>query len=410
MAIGKLGSGLLRALALAVVGVLVIAGIMMLRGGDEQKTLTASFPRTVSIYEGSDVRVLGVPIGTVDKVEPSGTTVKVTMSYDSSVKIPESAKAAIIAPSVVGDRYVQLTPVYESGPVMKDGASLPESDTGVPLELDQIYQSLDDIAVALGPNGANKEGALTRLLRSTAANFGGQGEQFKETIHNLARFTSTLDNNKEALFGAAREVERFVNALKENDQTVRDFNDSLAAASGVLAGERDDLAAALRNLGVATGEVASFVRENRESLSSNIKGLVQLTGILVKQRDALAETLTDAPVALSNLYHTYNPRSGTLDTRSNFAYNSGALQSDPLGTLCSLISPVQETRAICDQLKQGAGGGTSSGGGGLGGLGGALGGLTGAGRAATGKGPLSKDVVTIEPIDTSLAGILGRTR
>jgi len=410
-AFGKVGPGLLRALALAVVGVIVIAAVMTLRGGPDQKTLVASFPRTVSIYEGSDVRVLGVPVGTVDTVEPAGTTVKVTMSYDSSVKIPADAKAAIIAPSVVGDRYVQLTPVYEKGAVLQDGASLPESDTGVPLELDQIYQSLDDIAVALGPDGANKEGALTRLLRSTAANFGGQGEQFKETIHNLARFTSTLDNNKEALFGAASQIERFVNALKQNDQTVRDFNDSLASASGVLASERGDLAAALHNLGVATGDVATFVRENRASLSSNIKGLVQLTAILVKQRAALGETLTDAPVALSNLYHTYNPRTGTLDTRSNFNYNTGALQSDPLGTLCSLISPVQATHEICSQIKKGAGAGTSAPGtGGLSGLGG-LGGLTGgAGRAAPARGPISKDVVTIEPIDTTLAGILGRQR
>ena len=39
---------------------------------DDTKTLTAHFPRTISIYEGSDVRVLGVPVGTVDRVTPVG--------------------------------------------------------------------------------------------------------------------------------------------------------------------------------------------------------------------------------------------------------------------------------------------------------------------------------------------------
>ena len=39
------------------------------------KTLTAHFPRTVSLYEGSDVRVLGVPVGKVDKVDAAGTDV-----------------------------------------------------------------------------------------------------------------------------------------------------------------------------------------------------------------------------------------------------------------------------------------------------------------------------------------------
>jgi len=330
----------------------------------------------------------------VDTVEPAGTTVKVTMTYDSTVKVPADAKAAIIAPSVVGDRYVQLTPVYKSGPVMKDGATLDTDSTGIPLELDQIYQSLDDITVALGPNGANKEGALTRLLQSTAKNFGGQGEQFNETIHNLSRFTSTLDNNKDALFDTAREVERFVGALEKNDQTVRDFNDSLAAASSVLEGERDDLAAALRNLGIATEQVSSFVKENQQALSDNIKGLVQVTDILVRQRDALDETLSAAPTALSNLYHTYNPHAGTLDTRTNMGENINALAANPIETLCSLVAPVEGSKALCDQLK------------GLGGLGRSA---PGNGQRV-GRGPIGKDVVVVEPVDTSLAGILGEQR
>ena len=38
------------------------------------------------IYEGTDVRVLGVPVGKVETVEPAGTDVKVTMSYDAEVQ------------------------------------------------------------------------------------------------------------------------------------------------------------------------------------------------------------------------------------------------------------------------------------------------------------------------------------
>ena len=100
-----------------VVALLVAAGFTFL-GGEERKTLTAHFPRTVSLYEGSDVRVLGVAVGTVDSVTPSGTDVVVKISYEESVKIPSDAKAVIISPSVVGDRYVQLTPAYTGGEVL----------------------------------------------------------------------------------------------------------------------------------------------------------------------------------------------------------------------------------------------------------------------------------------------------
>ena len=380
--LGKLGPVALRVVALAVVGLLVIAAVMALRPGSDQKMLEASFPRTVSIYEGSEVRVLGVPVGTITAVEPAGTTVKVTMEYDPAVKVPADVKAAVIAPSVVGDRYIQLTPVYEKGAVLEDGAKLGTDRTAIPLELDQIYQSLDDIAVALGPDGANKEGALTRLLQTTAENFGGQGEQFNETIRNLSRFTSTLDNNKDALFDTAREIEVFVNALEENDQTVRDFNDSLAGASAVLEGERDDLAEALRNLGTATEQVSSFVKENEDALSENIKGLVRLTDIFVRQRAALDETLSAAPAALSNLSHTYNPATGTLDTRANLGDNITALETDPALTLCSFVTPVDADGELCDRF------------------------VDALGRAAPGRNKLGKDVVVVENIDTSLGGIL----
>src|SRR5687767_8628504 len=101
---------------------LLAAAAFVMFQGEERKTLTAHFPRTIAVYEGSEVRVLGVPIGTVDSVTPSGTDVVVTMSYDAKTKVPADAEAVIIAPSLVGDRFIQLTPVYEGGEVLEDGA------------------------------------------------------------------------------------------------------------------------------------------------------------------------------------------------------------------------------------------------------------------------------------------------
>ena len=98
-----------------IVALLAAAAFAMFRSED-RKYLTASFPRTVSLYEGSDVRVLGVAVGEVESIEPNGTSVKVKMWYDADVEIPEDADAVIVSPSIVGDRFVQLTPVYTEGP------------------------------------------------------------------------------------------------------------------------------------------------------------------------------------------------------------------------------------------------------------------------------------------------------
>jgi phospholipid/cholesterol/gamma-HCH transport system substrate-binding protein len=334
-----------------IVVALLVAAAFTWFGGSQTKTLTAHFPRTVSIYEGSDVRVLGVPIGHVDTVTPSGTDVVVTMSYDAKVKIPADAAAVIVSPSIVGDRFIQLTPVYTGGEVMRTGATLDADSTGVPLELDQIYQSLDDLTVALGPNGANAKGALTDLLETTAANFGGQGAKFHQTIQDFSQLTGTLDDNKEELFGSAQALEGFLRTLANNDQTVRRFNRSLASVSTMLSGERDELAASLRHLAVAMEQVSGFVKENRELLGSNIKGLNRVAKVLVKQRNALDEILSAGPVALNNLALTYNPQAGTLDTRANLQMIGDQITSDPATFLCGIVNQANKPGDVCDVIK-----------------------------------------------------------
>ncbi len=335
---------------LVVLGFVVAAAVSVF-GGDNSRTVVAHFPRAISVYEGSDVRVLGVPVGTVTRVEPTGTDVTVTMTYDRSVKLPSDAKAVIIAPSLVGDRYVQLTPAYSGkGDVLTDGAELGIDSTAEPLELDEIYSSLDRLNVALGPQGANKTGALSDLLSVTADNFGGQGTSFRQTLKDFSRLTSTLSDNKEELFGSVNALEGFVKTLADNDQTVRQFNQSLADVSTMLDGERQELVAATKNLSVALTAVKGFVEENKDSLSRNISGLNRVSRVLVHQRDALDEILHVAPAALNNLVLTYNPQAGTLDTRANFGETINQLSADPAALLCGFVGQVERSGQVCDRI------------------------------------------------------------
>ena len=337
---------------LVVLGFVVAAAVAVL-GGDTGKTVVAHFPRTISVYEGSDVRVLGVPVGTVTRVEPTGTDVTVTMTYDGEVRLPADARAVIIAPSVVGDRYVQLTPAYSgTGDVLTDGAELSVEQTAEPLELDQIYDSLDRLNVALGPRGANRTGALSDLLSVTADNFGGQGTTFRQTIEDFSRLSATLSDNKEELFGSVEALGGFMETLADNDQTVRQFNQSLADVSTMLEGEREELVAATRNLSVALTSVKEFVEDNKDSLTRNISGLNRVSKVLVRQREALDEILHTAPAALNNLALTYNPQAGTLDTRANLGEAINQIKYDPAALLCGFVGQVERSGQVCDTITQ----------------------------------------------------------
>jgi phospholipid/cholesterol/gamma-HCH transport system substrate-binding protein len=329
--------------ALAVVAALAVA----LWPRTDTVRVTAYFPRTVGIYPGSDVRVLGVRIGEVAEIEPEGRRVRVVLEYDAERKVPAGAQAAIINSSVVSDRYVQLLPVYRKGPVLRDGAVIPEARTAVPVELDRIFDSLHTTAEALGPDGANEDGSLARLLGVSADTLEGQGDDIHRTVEDLSKAVTTLSDGRGDLFGTVRNLQVFTSALAADDQSVRTFTGTLAEVAEQLAGEREDLALALKHLGTALGDVADFVKDNKKSLTANVKGLSKVTKVLVTQRAALEELLEVAPTGLSNLQNAYNPSSGTLDTRNNPDH-----PQDPAALLCSILRTTGEKSADCAELER----------------------------------------------------------
>ena len=70
---------------------------------------------------------------------------------------------------------------------MTDDARIGLDRTAVPVELDRISSSLDDLLVALGPNGANKDGAFADVLDTGAKNLDGQGQKLHDTNRDLSQ-------------------------------------------------------------------------------------------------------------------------------------------------------------------------------------------------------------------------------
>ncbi len=308
------------------------------------RTLTADFTAAVGIYVGSDVRVLGVRVGTVTAVVPMGKVVRLHMRYDALT--PADVTAVIVPPSVVSDRYVQLAPPYVDGPMLPDGAHV--TKTAVPIELDEIYRALDQLNRDLGPNGANKDGALSRLVETGRANLSGNGQNLKQSIAGLSKALTTLSDGRQDLFGTVANLQEFTTMLARSDQQVREFNTQLASVARQLAADADELALALKKLSAALAELATFVRDNREALSSNVEALVDVTNVLVSQQQAMIDVLDIAPLTLSNLALSYNPLSGTTDTRDNVTgpHHTAAF-------LCSLmvnVLPTPEIPAQCFEL------------------------------------------------------------
>jgi phospholipid/cholesterol/gamma-HCH transport system substrate-binding protein len=308
--------------AILAVALLAAALVLLLRE-PEQRRMTAYFTKAVGLYPGADVRILGLPVGKVTKVTPVGDAVRVELQYEAKYKVPADAQAVIVNQTLVADRYIQLTPVYKGGPVMADRQTLAVNRTAVPVEVDEVGKGLNDLSQALGPEGANQpgpngqDGALSRLLQVGADTLQGQGTDIRQTIADTSKMLSTLSADRHDVAKTIENLRIITATMKANDQQIRRFSGNLNGVSVQLAGEKEELSAALNTLGPTLRNVQRFIKDNRGQLSDNVRQLAQITGVLVKEKDALAEVLETAPLGIANLARAYDPISGTIHNRAD---------------------------------------------------------------------------------------------
>jgi phospholipid/cholesterol/gamma-HCH transport system substrate-binding protein len=303
--------------AVIVAAALVAGGVLVYRASHKSTQVTAYFSEAIGVYPGSTVRVLGVPVGTVNSVQPQGTEVKVTMTVNSGVAVPADAKAVVVAASVVSDRYVQLTPAYTGGPQLTSNAVIPASRTAVPVEVDQIYTSINRLTQALGPNALNKNGALSELTKTGAANLAGNGANLNAMITQFGALSKTLGDNSGNLFATITYLQRFTSMLKANDGQVRLAEQQLASVFGFLAGDRQDLGAALHELSIALGQVQGFIANNRGLIKTNVTKLAAITKLLADEKASLSEAVNTIPLAVDNVVNAYDATNHTLDGRGD---------------------------------------------------------------------------------------------
>ncbi|MGI8492620.1 MAG: MCE family protein [Acidimicrobiales bacterium] len=265
------------------------------------KSVTAVFKVAPGLYTDNHVDVLGIPVGKVDSITPGLDGVKVRISIPANLDIPGDVKVVLVAPNVVNDRYIQLDPPYTGGPKLEAGAVIPTSRTFTPVSVDDILNNLDNLAKALGPGGANGNGALSNLLDSLSNSVNGQGQNFHTTIVALSKALSAVASNPQQVTGLLDHLGTLTQALADHSNTYTAFANDLASVSSELSSETPNIASALSNLQQALGQLADFVQTNKGSLGATVANLQAFAGTIAQQQKALAQAFDVGPLALQNL-------------------------------------------------------------------------------------------------------------
>src|ERR1700753_2874542 len=314
-------------------------------------SVVAYFPAANALYPGDKVQIMGLRVGAIDKIEPAGDKMKVTFHYENKYKVPANASAVILNPTLVASRAIQLEPPYKGGPVLNNDAVIPEERTQVPVEWDQLRNSITNIISKLGPTPEQPTGPFGEVIESFADGLAGKGKEINTTLNSLSQALTALNEGRGDFFQVVRSLALFVNALHKDDQQFVALNQNLADFTTHLAHSDGDLANAIRQFDSLLTTVRPWLAQNREVLTHDTNNLATVTNTLLQPDplNGLETALHVLPTAAANINQIYHPTHGSvvaIPSITNFA--------NPMQFICSAIQAgsrlgYQESAELCAQ-------------------------------------------------------------
>ncbi len=288
-----------------------LSGCGLTKGGDTY-TLKAYFPRAVSVFKSSDVRVLGLPAGEVSKVEVDGDQVLVELSVPSDIKVPEDAVAQIVPQSLIGERYVQLSPAYKDGMgTMSDGDEITE--TIVPVEPDEALAELKEFLDSLDPDG------LGRLVTNLHDDLAGNGAALNDTLGSLSQLVATFADKDDVLLRIVDSFDRLSATLVTREAQLGEVLDAFAEASQVLADERESIGELVAGLAELSQNGLRLVGEHSSALRTDIQTLADAAATIDANLASVTTLLKSGNLLTAGLLESYNPELRAIDLRNNFS-------------------------------------------------------------------------------------------
>ncbi|MEA2167485.1 MAG: phospholipid/cholesterol/gamma-HCH transport system substrate-binding protein [Solirubrobacteraceae bacterium] len=290
---------------LIILAAVAYGGYLLVKPSDDKYVVYADFNDAGGVLKNYNVKIGQITAGTIEKVELiKGDVVRVRMELDdSAAPIGTGASAKVRPVNLLGEKYIDLDPGDVNQPV-KSGSTIPESRTGVPVELDDVLNTLDP----------DTRAGLRILINEFGTGLAGRGEDFSQTLEDLPpaidqarRVVSEVAAENKNLETAIVSGDRVINQVFVHRDELGDLVDSAGDALATVADRRAALGATLR----AAPQGFDRLRETLSRLQGASDQLAPAARDLQRTDPALATTLArlpafanDASIALDAIRET----------------------------------------------------------------------------------------------------------
>ena len=254
---------------------------------DGAYTVQIELTNVADLVPNNPVRVGDQPVGNITDVRLDDWNAVVTVSLDPDVELPANVQARIGQASLLGAKFVELTPPVDGPPAgrLTDGARIGLDRSGKYPETEEVLAS-----VATLLNGGNLQNLKTITGEVNKA-LGGRTDDFRSLLTELETFSRGLDDQKEDITRAIDGIDRVVGRFAEQDQAIDGALESIPPALTVLNRERENLTNTLVALGEFGNATDTVVSESSDNLARNLDNLTPALHGLADANNSLTDSL-----------------------------------------------------------------------------------------------------------------------
>ena len=250
-------------------------------------TVTADVEQAPNLFEGGRVAVRGIEVGEITEVVPRGSGVLGTMEIDEDVRVPAEARLSIVPITVIADRYVQLDPPYDGGPVLADGDHIDVDRTTIPAELDDVLTQLEGLLSALEPKPGETNGPLARLVRNLDEALAGRSDSLQHALKGSATGLETLASSEQDIRRLITNLDSLFLVLARRSSEIGLVNERFRTVAESLADDQRALEGTIENLAFLSREGASLVERSGDDLGLAFGRLREIVDAVLRHQDQL---------------------------------------------------------------------------------------------------------------------------
>ncbi len=247
--------------------------------GENPISVEAEFRDVLDLVPKSTVKVNDVSVGKVTDIELEGQHAVVSMELASDVELPANALAEIRQTSLLGEKFVSLSPP-------ETGASSEPLESGDVIDLDstgrnpEVEEVLGALSLLLNGGGVAQLKTIAQELNLALE---GREDSARSVLHQIEELMGQLDANKGDIVDAIEALNRLSIAVNDQIGSIDLALDEMPSALRSLDQQRDDLVKMLQALN-RLGDVG--VEVIRASKDSTIRSFQHLVPVLTQLGNA----------------------------------------------------------------------------------------------------------------------------